>query len=259
MTDPSPPTACVLVIGNEVLSGRTRDANLPFLAARLAGLGVRLMEARVIPDDPAAIIAVLNEVRARYSYVFTTGGIGPTHDDVTAEAVARAFGVALRRHPLAEALLRQHYRPEDLNAARLRMADIPEGAALIDNPVSKAPGFRLGNVFVMAGVPRIMQAMFDAVAPTLAGGPPLKARTLWAYVHEGDLAEDLRAIQARHPATEIGSYPFVRGGRLGTSIVVRGSEAKAVDAAAEAVRALMRARGGEPREDERIESELTAG
>ena len=170
MTEDRIYTACLIVIGNEVLSGRTRDANLQYLGRELNAIGVRLAEARVIPDDTAVIVTTVNDARARFDYVFTTGGIGPTHDDITSAAVAAAFGVPLERNPEAEARLRRHYEDKDLNAARLTMADIPRGADLIDNPVSQAPGFRLENVYVMAGVPRIAQAMFDGIRHTLKGG-----------------------------------------------------------------------------------------
>jgi len=160
-------TACVLIIGNEILSGRTQDVNLNFLAKGLNEAGVRLREARVVPDVPDTIVATVNAVRALYDYVFTTGGIGPTHDDITSECVARAFGVKLILHPDAKRILETHYKPGGLNEARLRMAHVPEGAELILNPVSLAPGFRIGNVFVMAGVPLVMQAMFDGVKGSL--------------------------------------------------------------------------------------------
>ncbi|HUI17833.1 MAG TPA: competence/damage-inducible protein A, partial [Alphaproteobacteria bacterium] len=169
-------TAAVLVIGNEILSGRTKDANLPYLAVELNKLGVRLMEARVVPDIEERIIAALNALRGAYDYVFTTGGIGPTHDDITAECVAKAFGVPLRRHPEAVKVLASRFKnPADLNEARLRMANVPEGGVLINNPVSGAPGFQIGNVFVMAGVPAIMQAMFQGLGHRLVGGVPMRA------------------------------------------------------------------------------------
>jgi molybdenum cofactor synthesis domain-containing protein len=247
MTDQNLVTACVLVIGNEILSGRTRDANLPFLATQLNECGVILREARVIPDVEAVIIRTLNEVRAGFDYVFTTGGIGPTHDDITAECVAKAFGVRLIQHPEAVARLRTHYaNPADLNAARLRMANVPEGASLIDNPVSKAPGFRIANVFVMAGVPAIMQAMFGSLRHELRGGPKLLSRTLTAALAEGAMAEGLDRVQASFAELEIGSYPAFRLGRPQVSIVVRGVDAARLEAAATAVAALMRALGGEP-------------
>jgi len=250
--DPTPPqtvTACLLIIGNEVLSGRTRDANLQYLAQALNEIGIRLTEARVIPDDEATIVAAVNECRARFVYVLTTGGIGPTHDDITAAAVAKAFGVALRRHPQAEAWLRQHYRPEDINPERMKMADVPEGATLIENPVSKAPGFQIGNVIVLPGVPRIMQAMFEGYRHRLKGGARMLSKAIAAYVPEGVIAKPLTELQARFKDVEIGSYPFVRDGRLGAALVLRTSDAARLAAAAEDLRAMIRDLGGEPVED----------
>ncbi len=174
------PTACLLVIGNEVLSGRTQDANIKFLATGLGQIGIPLREVRVIPDVAATIIGTVNEVRARYDHVFTTGGIGPTHDDITSECVAAAFGLPWEPHPEAMARMERHYQPGEFNAARQRMATMPRGASLIDNAVSIAPGFTIGNVHVMAGVPRIMQAMFTWLAPQLAGGPPIVSRAVFA-------------------------------------------------------------------------------
>ncbi|MSP80474.1 MAG: competence/damage-inducible protein A [Rhodospirillales bacterium] len=250
MAEEKPVTACLVIIGNEVLSGRTQDANLQYLAGALNEAGVRLMEARVIPDVEATIVATVNECRAKFDHVITTGGIGPTHDDITSESIAKAFGVPHVVHPEAEARLRRHYaRPEDLNAQRLRMATLPEGAELIDNPVSAAPGFRIGNVMVLAGVPRIMQAMFDGFRHRLKGGAPMRSRTVLAYVPEGQMAAGLGAVQTAHPSVEIGSYPFFRAGRLGTSLVVRGTDAAKVAAATEAVKVLVRAQGGEPIEE----------
>ncbi len=249
MVEKSEVTAAVLIIGNEVLSGRTRDANLQFLATELGALGVRMREARVVPDDEDAIVAALNALRGRYDYVFTTGGIGPTHDDITSAAVAKAFGVPLERNPEALECLNRQYRPGDLNAARLRMADIPSGATLIANPVSNAPGYRIDNVFVLAGVPRIAQAMFDSIRHTLRGGAKMHARTMTIFIVEGMLAEGLATIQAAHDAVEIGSYPFIRDQRLGAAIVVRGTDEAKVDAAARAVAALARELGAEPEEE----------
>ena len=243
-------TAAVIIIGNEVLSGRTRDQNLPFLAEALNAVGVRVREARVVADDEDAIADAVNACRARFDYVFTTGGIGPTHDDITAASIAKAFGVALLRDPEAEAKLRRHYRSDEVNAARLKMADVPEGATLIDNPVSAAPGVQMGNVFVLPGVPAIMRAMFDGLRHRLHGGAPMRARTLSAFTTEGRIAAPLGAVQAAHAAVEIGSYPFVRYGRFGVSLVVRGIEEAAVDAAADAVRQLLLADGCEPIEDD---------
>jgi molybdenum cofactor synthesis domain-containing protein len=217
-------TACVIVIGNEILSGRTQDTNLAWLAVELNKLGVRLREARVIPDVPEAIIHTVNECRRAYDYIFTTGGIGPTHDDITSENISRAFGVKHVRNKEAEALMERHYGREKLNEARLRMCNIPEGASLIANPVSVAPGFRMENVYVMAGVPEIMRAMFDGIRNELKGGRPLQSLTVSTYLTEGTIAAELAEIQNRYPDVEIGSYPFVRNGRLGTSLVVRSEE-----------------------------------
>jgi len=242
----APVTAAVIVIGNEILSGRTRDANLPYLANRLNELGIRLAEARVVRDETAAIVAAVNELRLRCDYVFTSGGIGPTHDDITAAAVAEAFGTVLERNAEAVRRLEDHYEPGQLNAARLTMADLPVGAALIDNPVSAAPGFRLGNVYVLAGVPVILQAMFETLAGGLAGGAPMVSRTVSSYLTEGTVANAVAAVQRAHPEVEIGSYPFLRRGRLGTSLVVRGPDPGRVDAAAEALIAVVRTLGGEP-------------
>jgi molybdenum cofactor synthesis domain-containing protein len=243
-------TACVLVIGNEILSGRTKDANLAWLAVELNRIGVRLTEARVIPDVEETIVATLNEVRSRFDYVFTTGGIGPTHDDITAACVAKAFGVPLVRNPEAVRRLQAHYaNPADLNEARLRMANAPEGATLIDNPVSKAPGFRIGNVHVMAGIPVIMQAMFDGIRHSLVGGSPMLSRTINAELAEGVMAADLAEIQKANPDIEIGSYPYMRRGQAGAAIVLRGVAATTLATATESVKAMMRRLGAEPRED----------
>ncbi len=239
-------TAALLIIGNEILSGRTKDANLPYLAEHLSALGVRLAEARVVSDVESEIVASVNTLRGRYDYVFTTGGIGPTHDDITAASVAKAFGVAHELNAEAVALLEGHYEPGQLNEARLRMATIPVGATLVQNPVSKAPGFRIGNVFVMAGVPKIMQAMFDGIAPTLIGGPPMRSRTLTCGLPEGTLAKSLGAIQDRHPDIDIGSYPYFRAGEFGVSVVLRGIDKSHLDTAAGEVAAAIRELGAEP-------------
>jgi len=243
-------TAAVLVIGNEILSGRTKDVNLGFLAEQLTALGIRLREARVIADLEADIVATVNETRARYDYVFTTGGIGPTHDDITAACVAKAFGVALVLDERAVAVLTRHYQPGQLNEARLRMAHVPAGASLIDNPVSAAPGFQMGNVFVMAGVPSIMQAMFGGLKHRLTGGPAILSRTVSGFIAEGTIAAGLGALQDRYGQLEIGSYPFFRQGRFGASFVLRGTDAAAIAAAAEELRTLIRELGAEPMEAE---------
>jgi len=237
-------TAVALIIGNEILSGRTSDVNLAFLGRRLNELGIRLMEARVVPDVEAAIVAAVNETRARFDYVFTTGGIGPTHDDITAACVAKAFGVPLVQNPEARAILEAFYAPGELNAARLRMANTPQGATLIENPVSRAPGFQIGNVFVMAGVPSIMQAMFEGCAHRLSGGRPMRSRSLTVDLPEGGVAQGLAELQQRHDAVEIGSYPFKREGRLGVRLVLRSTEPERLDAAARELEALIDGLGG---------------
>ncbi len=246
MSSPSP-TACLLVIGNEVLSGRTQDANIRFLATRLGEIGVPLREVRVIPDVRETIISTVNEVRAKFDHVFTTGGIGPTHDDITSECIAAAFGLPWEPHPEAWARLERHYKPGDFNPARQRMATMPRGATLIDNPISIAPGFTVGNVHVMAGVPRIMQSMFEALAPSLEGGPPIASRTVHADgVMEGRIAEGLAEIQRRWPDLDIGSYPYYRMGGGGVALVAKGQDPEAVEEAARAITVLLRATGGKP-------------
>lgn len=223
------PTACLIIIGNEILSGRTQDKNLAWLAAELNKLGIRLMETRVIPDIGQTIITCVNSCRRQFDMVFTTGGIGPTHDDITSEFIAKAFNVPLIRHPEADAILRRHYKPEDINEARMKMADTPEGATLIYNPISAAPGYKIENVYVMAGVPRIMQAMFDGIKHTLKGGAPILSASVTAYITEGTIAEDLSRIQSHYPHVEIGSYPFVKDSRLGTSLVARTTDKGALE------------------------------
>jgi molybdenum cofactor synthesis domain-containing protein len=241
------PTACLLVIGNEVLSGRTQDLNTKFLAARLGEIGLPLREVRVIPDLAETIITTVNEVRARFDQVFTTGGIGPTHDDITSECIAAAFGVPWEPHPEAWARMERHYKPGEFNAARQRMATMPRGAALIENAVSVAPGFTIGNVHVMAGVPRIMQSMFDWLAPRLPGGTPVAMRAVHAAgLLEGNVAEGLAAIQARYPGVDLGSYPYYRGSGNGVALVAKGTDPAALEAAVGEVAQLIRAQGKEP-------------
>jgi len=245
MTAETAPTAAVLIIGNEILSGRTQDANLGYLGRELAGLGIRIVEARVVPDIEAEIVKAVNELRAKATYLFTTGGIGPTHDDITSESIAKAFGVRWTLHPEAHRILLDHYGPEKLNAARLRMAHTPEGAALVPNPVSKAPGVRIGNVYILAGIPAIAQAMFQSLKHELTGGPPLLSATVTAYAAEGVVAAGLEAIQKRYPGLDIGSYPFQQQGRFGTQLVVRGTDAAALLAARDEIAALVKDLGQE--------------
>ncbi len=241
------PTACLLVIGNEVLSGRTQDLNIKFVATGLGAIGIPLREVRVIPDVRETIITTVNECRARFDHVFTTGGIGPTHDDITSECVAAAFGVPWERHPEAWARMDRHYAPGQFNAARQRMATMPRGATLIDNAVSIAPGFTIGNVHVMAGVPRIMQAMFAALAPTLPGGTPVQSRAVHAAgLLEGSIAEGLGAIQGRYPALDLGSYPYYRLTGNGVALVAKGTDTAALEACVAEVAALIEAQGKAP-------------
>lgn len=244
MTGQDTPTACVLLIGNELLSGKTQDANLKFLGAEMSKLGIRLEEARVIRDDTDAIVAHVNECRAKYTYVFTTGGIGPTHDDITAEAIAKAFDVELILDP--EAVARIKHAGRELNEARMKMARVPEGAELVDNPISAAPGFRMENVFVLAGVPPIAHAMFAAVGPMLRRGATIHARSVDVLLKEGDFALVLERIQQAHPGVEIGSYPFARGGRHGASLVVRGTDELLVEKVRAEIAAAMTELGGDP-------------
>jgi molybdenum cofactor synthesis domain-containing protein len=224
-------TAALIVIGEEILSGRTQDANIAYIAAYLTRIGISLREVRVVADVEAEIVAAVNELRSRLTYVFTTGGIGPTHDDVTTDAIAKAFAVGVVVDPEAVAAMRQHFSEQELTPARLRMARIPEGASLIDNAISRAPGYMIGNVIVMAGVPRIMQVMLDAVSPRLAKGRPMLARSVRIDVPEGDVAPGLAALQAAHPDVQVGSYPFFENKRLGTYVVLRSCDESKVEAA----------------------------
>lgn len=243
MASDDPVTAAILVIGDEILSGRTKDKNIGYIAEYLTALGIDPREVRVVPDDEDEIVAALNALRARYSYVFTTGGIGPTHDDITADSVAKAFGVGISVDERAVAMLRARYaKPEDLNEARLRMARIPHGAELIDNPISKAPGFRIGNVIVMAGVPAIMQLMLDAVAPQLARGRVMLSVSLDAQgLPEGRYGTELAAVQKAHPGVMIGSYPSFDGQRFTNQIVLRARDADRLEAARQAVISMLAA------------------
>jgi molybdenum cofactor synthesis domain-containing protein len=240
MSEPTTVTAAVLVIGDEILSGRTKDRNLGYIAEYLSKIGVDVREARVVPDVEEEIVVGLNALRARYDYVITTGGIGPTHDDITADAVARAFGVTIDEDPRAIALMMERYSPADLTAARRRMARIPAGADLIENPISKAPGFRIGNVFVLAGVPAVMQAMLDFAARTMNTGSLMLVETIGAgSIPEGLYGDALGAIAAAHPNVSIGSYPSFKDGRFNNQIVVRGKDEGALTAARRAVETMV--------------------
>uniref|UniRef100_UPI003B516515 competence/damage-inducible protein A n=1 Tax=Roseovarius indicus TaxID=540747 RepID=UPI003B516515 len=227
------PTAAMLVIGDEILSGRTRDANMHHLANVLTERGIDLKEVRVVSDDPDAITDAVKTLSQAYDHLFTSGGIGPTHDDITADNVARAFDTPIDVRDDARALLQAHYDKsgQSLNDARLRMARIPDGATLIDNPVSAAPGFTLENVHVMAGVPRIFEAMLESVLPKLTGGSPVLSQSLQIMRPEGDIAGPLSDLAARYPDLSMGSYPFQREGAFGAHVVLRGTDADRLDAA----------------------------
>ena len=234
------PTAAMLVIGDEILSGRTRDANMHHLAGELAEVGIDLKEVRIVSDDQGMIMAAVQSLSTSYDHVFTSGGIGPTHDDITAESIAHAFRVPISIRRDARDILQAHYdrQGSELNEARLRMARIPEGAALIDNPVSAAPGFTLKNVHVLAGVPSVFQAMVASVLPTLTGGAALASETIRIERGEGDIAGPLGDLARERPNLSFGSYPFIQNGKYGANVVVRGTDAAAVSGAIATLRRL---------------------
>jgi len=229
----SNPTAAMLVIGDEILSGRTRDANMHHLSGELTKAGIDLKEARVVADEADEIVTAVNELRSKYSYVFTSGGIGPTHDDITADCIASAFGVGIDVRDDAKAVLAENYPngEADLTDARLRMARIPDGASLIDNSVSKAPGFTLENVHVMAGVPRIFSAMLDWLLPQLETGAPIMSETIKANLVESQIAGPLGEVADAYPMLSLGSYPYYEDGRHGANLVIRGRDPEALKAA----------------------------
>jgi molybdenum cofactor synthesis domain-containing protein len=237
------PTAAILIIGNEVLSGRTQDANVNFIAKRLGDLGVTLAEVRIIPDSEEAIIDAAQLLSSRYDQVFTTGGIGATHDDITAASVAKAFGRNLHTAPEAVKILQAYYL-ERLNDTRLKMAIVPEGSILIKNPVSAAPGFQVENVYCMAGIPAVMQAMFDGIIPSLKTGKTFYAKTVKSFVLENDIAEPLTVIQNTYPSVEIGSYPsFLAPGKWGVSLVVRGTDLDTIDHSVDSICKMIQSQG----------------
>lgn len=247
MADERTWTAALVVIGDEILSGRTQDRNVAQLATWLNAQGIRLAEVRIVPDVQGAIVEAVNTLRARNDYCFTTGGIGPTHDDITVDAIAAALGVRVVIHPEARAALETHYAQRGgLTEARLRMARVPEGAELIPNPMSGAPGIRVGNIFVLAGVPHIAAGMIAGLSGTLEGGRPLVSRTIGCWVPESEVADLLGAVERAHPGVAIGSYPFFREGRVGANFVIRATDPALVDACAEALRNALRAAGHEP-------------
>ena len=238
----SQPTAAMLVIGDEILSGRTREGNGWHLAKELTGAGVSLREMRVVADEKADIVAAVRELSERYDYVFTSGGIGPTHDDITADCVAEAFGDHIDVRDDAHKILIDHYGSDDINAARLRMARIPDTATLIANPVSRAPGFRIRNVHVMAGVPKVFEAMLAEVLPTLTGGAPLLSWALRVEAPEGEMAGPLGEVDGRHPDVTFGSYPFFRG-VLGSTLIGRSADREALAAGMADLKAVLIAKG----------------
>jgi molybdenum cofactor synthesis domain-containing protein len=246
MPDDHNKTAAILIIGDEILSGRTQDSNSSHIARFLAASGLDLREIRVVADIEGEIVEALNSLRCRFDLVFTTGGIGPTHDDITADAVAKAFGVGIDYHPQAYALLEARYAKADFNDMRKRMARIPDGATLIPNAVSVAPGFHIGNVYVMAGVPMVMRAMLEAIAPELPKGQPVSAITVSADIPEGRIAQGLSDIQNAHPGVSIGSYPFYKDSGPGAQLVARGLNARDVESAARAIEALVNSFGVTP-------------
>ncbi|MBL6687261.1 MAG: competence/damage-inducible protein A [Pseudomonadales bacterium] len=240
-------SACLIIIGNEILSGRTQDTNLAHLSGVLNELGIRMLEARVIPDIESTIVDTVNQCRNRFDYVFTTGGIGPTHDDITADSLAKAFGVEIEEHPEVAALIKQRPATPEVMASRLRMARIPVGATLIENPTGGPPGFQLGNVFVMAGVPMVMQAMASTFDRNrLPGGEPVRSLTVGAFLGESQVAEALSEIQSRYPEIDLGSYPFYRPDGYGTNLVMRGTEEDDLKAMAEAVTDMISSFGATP-------------
>jgi len=238
-------TACIVVIGNEILSGRTKDANIQYLASELGTLGVQVRECRVIPDIEDTIVATLNEVRRKFDYVFTTGGIGPTHDDITADSIAKAFGVGISEHPEAIARMTKHYGDVALfTPARRRMARVPHGGVLVDNPISVAPGFQMENVFTFAGIPSIAQGMFQSMKHRLVGGDPVISRTVRTNLPEGLIAEPLGALQKQYEDLDIGSYPGFRNGKISVSLVLRGTDdARLAKASAELMDTLKKMNG----------------
>ncbi|WP_025560684.1 competence/damage-inducible protein A [Sphingomonas sp. UNC305MFCol5.2] len=240
-------TAALVVIGDEILSGRTQDKNVAQFASWLNVQGIRLAEVRIVPDVESAIVEAVNTLRARNDYLFTTGGIGPTHDDITVDAIAAALGVSVIVHPEARAMLEHYYETRGgLTDARLRMARVPEGADLIPNRMSGAPGIRIGNLFILAGVPHITAGMLDALTGTLEGGLPVLSRTVGAWVAESEIAEMLRETEHAHEGVAIGSYPFFRDGRVGANFVVRATEQALIDTTVVALIAGLRASGREP-------------
>jgi molybdenum cofactor synthesis domain-containing protein len=231
-------TAALVIIGDEILSGRTQDRNVAQVAGWLNDQGIRLAEVRIVPDDQQRIAETVNALRSVHDYLFTTGGIGPTHDDITVDSIAAAFGVPVTVHPEARRLLEDYYRPRnlELTEARRRMARVPEGAELIPNPTSGAPGVRMENVYILAGIPPVAASMLEALSGTLEGGRPIVSVTVGAYAAESDVADILRETEAEHEGTTIGSYPFVKDGRFGANFVIRSEDEALAGCCAEQLR-----------------------
>lgn len=238
--------AAVLIIGNEILSGRTQDVNLNHLAVTLGAWGIAIREARVVADIESEVVAAINALRARYDYLFTTGGIGPTHDDITAACVAKAFAVPVVQHPEIVSRISAHEAPPDIMRNRLLMARVPEGAGLIDNPTGGPQGFFIDNVYVMAGIPRVMQAMLSTLESQLEHGAVVSSVSVSVHLGESQVAAALGAIQDAHPEVDIGSYPFMREGRYGTSLVARGTDPDLLRQVLEELEAMIQAAGAEP-------------
>ncbi len=239
--------AGLIVIGNEILAGRTQDTNTPWIAERLTDHGIVLAEVRVIPDVREEIVSTVNEMRQKHDYVFSTGGIGPTHDDITAACVAEAFEVELVQDEQAFRMLEEHYGLEELTPSRIKMSMVPDGAILIPNPVTAAPGFIMENVYVMAGVPRIMQAMLDHLLGMIDAGKPILSNTVACSLPESTVAAELGVLQEKYPGLQLGSYPHYRGGILGLSLVLRGTDKAVLERATDELIAIIRAHGDEPR------------
>ena len=244
-------TAAVILIGNEILSGRTQDVNLSFLAGRINELGIEVKEARIISDNEIEIVDAVNFLRTRYDYIFTTGGIGPTHDDITPDSVAKAFGVGLNYHPKVYPILKSYFEENgyDANEARMRMARIPDTATLIDNSVSLAPGFQIENVFVLAGVPKIAQAMFDGASKRLRRGAKILSRSIRCHSGEGTVAEALKALQMTFPDVDMGSYPWSENGVYGTTLVLRSKDSSLLNSAYDLVFEMVSSLGGTPSDE----------
>ena len=238
-------TACVLIIGNEILSGRTQDTNLRHITIQLNEWGIRVREARVVPDVESVIVATVRALRAQFDYVFTTGGIGPTHDDITADCIAKAFDRSLVIHPEIARLIQSRPAPPDVMAARMMMARVPEGAGLIANSTGGPPGFFVENVYVMAGIPTVMQGMLASLAGKLRGGAPVRSRSVTAYLAESQIASPLGRIQTHYPDIDLGSYPFSRDARYGTTLVMRGTDAATLEAMLADVISMIVAAGGD--------------